>query len=262
MATNENYLVPMQKTKKGIFIRERYPEGLINDVSQYVARINHLCMPLLCELGMNEKVSSILRYCSKGGFERLRKEFVSQFPEGSGFKRVATSQFMYVIEKHPEFKEVANSWKYAHLICLDENGLLDVDLEACNERARVYVSSPEGVAFIGKLTKLVNGINDFFSYDQRRCKGDILRSLVYFDAATNRYEIKTDYLCESYIEGIVNPTNNPKEQERRLNARVNKAIKAERDQIMAELAEQGMQGDEIEATISIDRDLQQLDTNQ
>ena len=41
-----------------------------------------------------------------------------------------------------------------------------------------------------------------------------------------------------------------------------KAIKAERDQIMAELAEQGMQGDEIEATISIDRDLQQLDTNQ
>ncbi len=255
-------LKPFQKTPKGIFIREWSADGLINDVARYVARINHICMPLLCELGMNEKVSSILRYCSKGGFERLRKEFSSQFPEGSAFQRVAKSQFMYVTDKHPEFKEIANSWKFAHLICLDENGLLDVDLDACYERNRVYISSPEGVAFIGKLTKFVNGINDFFSDEQRKCNGDLLRNLVYFDGVTGRYEIKKDYFCESYIDEIINPTNNPKEKERRLNVRADKARKAERDQITAELAEQGMQGDEIEATISIDRDLQPFDTNQ
>ena len=252
---------PLQKTPKGIFIRDWSADGLIHDVAQYVTRLNRICMPLLVELSMAENVPSILRYSSKGGFERLRKEFSAQFPNGSAFQRVAKSQFLYVSAKHPEFKEVANSWKFAHLICLGEDGLLDVDLDACYERRRVYVSSPEGVAFIGKLTKFVNGINEFFSEEQRKCKGDILRSLVYFDGITNRYEIKSDYLCEQYIDEIIKPTSNPAEISRRLDAEMNRHIEAERKQIEDELAEQGMQGEEIQAALNADRDLLSIKTN-
>ncbi len=243
----------LQKTSKGIFVRKDYSSCIESSVAQYVDRINRICLPLLSELSMNESVPQILRYCSRGGFERMRKEFLSQFPNGSAFQRVAKSQFQYVTEKHPEFKEVANSWRYAHLISL-EDGLLAVDLEACEERKRVYISSPEGMDFVAKLQKLVEKINEIIpSYVQQPV--GTLSAMICFDNNTKKIVINPQRL-ESLVGVIIEKPLSWSENSKRNAIKANQRLAIEREQLKEELAAQGVSDEEFAAIVEADRDLQ------
>ena len=244
----------LQKTSKGLFVRKNAFSCIESSVAQYIDRINRICLPLLSELSMNESVPQILRYCSKGGFERMRKEFLEQFPNGSAFQRVARSQFQYVSEKHPEFKEIANSWKYAHLICLDENGLLDVDLEACEERKLVYISSPEGMDFVAKLQKLVDKMNEIIpSYVQQPV--GTLSAMLFFDNETKKIVINPQRL-ESLVGQIIEKPLSMSEHCKRNAIKANQQLAIEREELKAELTAQGVSPEEFEIIVGAARDLQ------
>lgn len=252
----------LQKTDKGVFIRQNSADSLISSVARYVGNINRICMPMLRELGMATSVPSILRYCSRGGKERLHREYIEAFPEGSAFKRVAEMQFNYVIEKYaksspdtPRFREIANSWKYAHLIRLDDEGLLAVDIEACEDRQMVFVSTPEGITFIENLKKLVDFLNETIP-TQSGYPMQTIEDVICYDGIARKFIINSSILCNNYIKRI-----NEKElplfaQMRENQIQANKVQAAVREQLKAELAEQGVTSEEFETIVEADRDLQ------
>lgn len=245
----------LQKTDKGVFIRQDFADSLISSVAKYVYDINRVCMPMLRELGMATSVPSILRYCSRGGKERLHREYMEAFPEGSAFKRVAESQFNYVLSKYPRFREIANSWKYARLLKLDDEGLLAVDIEACEDRQKVFVSTPEGIAFIENLKKLVNVLNETIP-TQSGYPMQTIKDVICYDGTTRKFIINSSILCNNYIKRINEKQVSQWEQFRQNQIEGNKVQAAVREQLKAELAEQGITAEEFAAIVEADRDLQ------
>lgn len=252
----------LQKTDKGVFIRQNFADTLISSVAKYVYDINRVCMPMLRELGMATSVPSILRYCSRGGKERLHREYMDAFPEGSAFKRVAESQFNYVIEKYaksspdtPRFREIANSWKYAHLIRLDDEGLLAVDIEACEDRQKVFVSTPEGIAFVENLKKLVNVLNETIP-TQSEYPMQTIKDVICYDGIARKFIINSSILCNNYIKRINEKQVSQWEQFRQNQIEGNKVQAARREQLKAELTAQGVSPEEFEVIVEADRDLQ------
>lgn len=245
----------LQKTDKGVFIRQNFADSLISSVARYVYNINDKCLPMLCELGMNTSVSSILRYCSRGGKERLHREYLEAFPEGSAFRRVAESQFNYVASKYPRFREVANSWKYSHLIRLNDEGLLAVDIEACEDRQKVFVSTPEGIEFVENLKKLVNVLNETIP-TQSGYPMQTIKDVICYDGIARKFIINSSILCNNYIKRINEKQVSQWEQFRQNQIEANKVQAAVREQLKAELAEQGVTAEEFAAIVEADRDLQ------
>ena len=252
----------LQKTDKGVFIRQNFADSLISSVARYAYDVNRVCMPMLRELGMATSVPSILRYCSRGGKERLHREYMDAFPEGSAFKRVAESQFNYVIEKYaksspdrPRFREIANSWKYAHLIRLDDEGLLAVDIEACEDRQKVFVSTPEGITFVENLKKLVNVLNETIP-TQSGYPMQTIKDVICYDGIARKFIINSSILCNNYIKRINEKQVSQWEQFRQNQIEGNKVQAAVREQLKAELAEQGVTAEEFAAIVEADRDLQ------
>lgn len=245
----------LQKTDKGVFIRQDFADSLISSVAKYVYDINRVCMPMLRELGMATSVPSILRYCSRGGKERLHREYMEAFPEGSAFKRVAESQFNYVLSKHPRFREIANSWKYSRLLKLDDEGLLAVDIEACEDRQKVFVSTPEGIAFVENLKKLVNVLNETIP-TQSGYPMQTIKDVICYDGTTRKFIINSSILCNNYIKRINEKQVSQWEQFRQNQIEGNKVQAAVREQLKAELAEQGITAEEFAAIVEADRDLQ------
>lgn len=245
----------LQKTDKGVFIRQDFADSLISSVAKYVYDINRVCMPMLRELGMATSVPSILRYCSRGGKERLHREYMEAFPEGSAFKRVAESQFNYVLSKYPRFREIANSWKYSRLLKLDDEGLLAVDIEACEDRQKVFVSTPEGIAFVENLKKLVNVLNETIP-TQSGYPMQTIKDVICYDGTTRKFIINSSILCNNYIKRINEKQVSQWEQFRQNQIEGNKVQAAVREQLKAELAEQGITAEEFAAIVEADRDLQ------
>ncbi len=192
-----------ETTPQKIFIREDGDSWRTEmSVARYADEINKKCLPVIKELGLDsEDIKRTIRYCCKGGRKRMFSDFMADIPENGSFRKIAKLQFENVMSSHPEYEECANTWKYANLLMIGNDGLIHKDVEAIGERGKTYISSPEGLAFMQKLSTLIKALNDIF--EGTFCfKTSTFHEIVYFDDKSNRWAMNPRYLSEGYIKRI------------------------------------------------------------
>lgn len=182
-----------KKTKKGYLMRSNNGDWMLSvNVRKYVNKINAACIPAIKDLNlMSKDLATMVRYCCKGGRERMKKAFMVGVPAGSSFSNVVEAIFNSVMERHPEFEECANAWKFVNLIKIDENGLFAADDAVIEERNKVYIIDPECMAFVDKAQKIADLINDLIPQSERksvRFGFNNLKELLFFNGEEGRFE--------------------------------------------------------------------------
>lgn len=183
-----------KKTKKGYLIKSYNGDWMLSvNVAKYASKINAACIPTIKDLNlMTNDLPTMVRYCCKGGRERMKKAFMAGVPAGSSFSSVVEAIFNNVMERHPEFEECANAWKFVNLIKIDENGLFAADEAAIKERQTVYISDPECMAFVDKAQKIADLLNDFFPQYERKSARfgfNSIREFIVFDDKEGSFEV-------------------------------------------------------------------------
>ena len=183
-----------KKTKKGYLIKSDNGDYMLSvNVAKYAKRINEACIPTIKDLNlMTKDLPTMIRYCCKGGRERMKKAFMVGVPADSSFSSVVEAIFNNVMERHPEFEECANAWKFVNLIKIDENGLFAADDAAISERRKVYISDPECMAFVDKVQKIADTLNELIPQFERKTARfgfNSLRELLCFDQKEGSFEV-------------------------------------------------------------------------
>lgn len=184
----------IKKTKNGYLMKSDNGDWILNvNVARYADRINKACIPTIKDLNlMTRDLATMVRYCCKGGRERMKKAFSSGIPAGSSFSSLAETMFNNIMAQHPEFEECANAWKFVNLIKIDENGLFAADDEAISERRKVYVRAPECMAFVDKTQKIADLLNELFPQHERmdaRFTFNSLKEFIFFDGKENKFAV-------------------------------------------------------------------------
>ncbi len=195
-------MLKQKSTEAGIFIRrdDRFYFSRVRAVSLYADQINKKCLPVIKDLSLESNdIKRVIRYSCNGGRARMLSDFLADLPDNTSFRKVAERQFNTIMSLHPEYEECANTWKYANLLCIADDGLVHADEAAIKETFNVVVKTPEGLAFMKKVSVLVDALNGL-------CEGvfespfDVFYKTVYFNDNTKQWAINPAYLSDRFIK--------------------------------------------------------------
>ncbi len=249
-------MAKQKPTEKGVFIRTDYLllPGKVRAVKLYADQINKKCLPVIKELSLDSNdIKRVIRYSCAGGRARMLSDFLADLPEGNAFRKVAERQFNTIMSLHPEYEECANTWKYANLICIAEDGLVHADEAAIQETLKVVVKTPEGLSYMDKLYKAIDALNDL-------CEGtfslpfEVFYKSIYFDDNTKRWAMNPAHLSDRFISCLYS-----KEYHTPGNDFLTKKVKEQQQkqkQINVEtIREFGIDGDEAKAAEAADNSI-------
>lgn len=196
MAKNNNVESP-------IYIGQNNSIDLACGLQSYVYTLNTQCLPAIKDLGLDTTdVKQMIRFCSPGGRERMRKAFVADMPKGGAMERVANKQFSAVMSNHPEFYEIANKWKWAKLLDIAEDGSFTQNKKAVFEYESVWLKSETAIAYYHKLQEIARLMNEVMPYAQLKAY-NYFRALFYFNDKESRWNVNPLYLSESFVKKML-----------------------------------------------------------
>lgn len=169
-------------------------------IKDYADSINRQTMPLIMELCMNTDIKSVIMYSCKGGMERLKNAYLKDYAASEQMKKLATKSFNISVDRHPEFREFANSWRWNRFLVLDDEGMVAFDEESYKRSRDVYIKDPENIKFVkNKLVPLVDMMNSMFEEGQT---GQYLGymwphgagSIIYWNGHESGYAISWEFI--------------------------------------------------------------------